>query len=360
VRSDDHPADSEGSEAMKACVYRRYGGPEVLEVIDRPMPAPGRGEVLVQVAVSGVNPTDWKTRRGTTAPRELPFPEVVPNQDGAGVIVEVGEGCDRARRGERVWIWESGWQRADGTAQEYVALPGDHAVLLPDDATFDLGASIGVPALTAHRCLTIGAGSPGRLGRDALAGRTVLVAGGAGAVGHATIELARWAGASVVTTVSSEEKARLAEAAGAHAVVNYRTENVVAKVRDFAPQGVDLVVEVDSVTNAEIDRHVLTTNGTIAIYASDGRDLSIPVRPAMTLNARYEFVLLYMIPGGAKAAAIGGVSSAVFDGALRVGEDVGLPLHRFPLADIRAAHAAVEEGVTGKVLVDVSEPAARD
>lgn len=356
MRFGDRPTVSQGSEAMKACVYRQYGGPEVLEVIDRPTPAPARGEVLVQVAVSGVNPTDWKTRRGTTAPPEFPFPEVVPNQDGAGVIVEVGEGCDRARRGGRVWIWESGWQRADGTAQEYVALPENHAVLLPDDATFDLGASIGVPALTAHRCLTIGTGSTGRLGRDALSGRTVLVAGGAGAVGHATIELARWSGASVVTTVSSDEKARLAEAAGAQAVINYRTENVVAKVRDFAPQGVDLVVEVDAVTNAEIDRDILASNGTIAIYASDGRDLPIPVRPAMTLNARYAFTLLYTVPVAAKVAAIEDVSSALLDGALRVGEAAGLPLHRFPLADIRAAHVAVESGVTGKVLVDVSDP----
>jgi NADPH2:quinone reductase len=340
-------------------VYRRYGGPEVLEVVDRPRPVPGPGEVLVQVVVSGVNPTDWKTRRGSTAPRELPYPEMVPQQDGAGVVVEVGEGCDPIRLGERVWLWECAWQRADGAAQEFVALAGDHAVHLPDSASFDLGASVGIPALTAHRCLTVGVGSTGRLRRGAMSGARVLVAGGAGAVGHAAIELARWSGAFVIATVSSTKKGALAEAAGADVVVNYRTEDVVSKVRDFAPQGVDLTVEVDSVTNAEIDGGVLAPNGTVAVYASDGRDLVMPVRRAMTLNARYQFILVYTVPGAAKSAAVGDVAAAISDRALRVGEGAGLPLHRFPLEAIREAHAAAENGVTGKVLVDISAPEAR-
>jgi NADPH2:quinone reductase len=343
---------------MRACVYRRYGGPEVLEVVDRPMPVPGPGEVLVQVIVSGVNPTDWKTRRGSTVPRELPFPEMVPQQDGAGVVVDVGDGCDPARSGERVWLWECAWHRADGAAQEFVALAGSHAVNLPDSASFDLGASVGIPALTAHRCLTVGVGSTGRLGPGALSGARVLVAGGAGAVGHAAVELARWSGALVIATVSSTEKEALAEAAGAHAVVNYRTEDVVSKVRDFAPQGVNLIVEVDSVTNAEIDRGILAPNGTVAVYASDGPDLLMPVRGAMTLNARYQFILVYTVPGAAKSAAVEDVAAAISDGALRVGDAAGLPLHRFPLEAIREAHAAVENGVTGKVLVDISEPVA--
>lgn len=347
-----------GGGVMRACVYRRYGGPEVLEVVDRPRPVPGPGEVLVQVVVSGVNPTDWKMRRGSTAPRELPYPEMVPQQDGAGVVVEVGEGCDPARLGERVWLWECAWHRADGAAQEFVALAGSHAVNLPDSASFDLGAAVGIPALTAHRCLTVGVGSPGRLGPGALSGARVLVAGGAGAVGHAAIELARWSGAFVIATVSSMEKKALAEAAGAHAVVNYRTKDAVSKVRDLAPQGVDLIVEVDSVTNAEIDRGVLAPNGTVAVYASDAPDLLTPVRGAMTLNARYQFILVYTVPGAAKSAAVEDVAAAISDGALRVGEGAGLPLHRFPLEAIREAHAAVENGVTGKVLVDISEPVA--
>ncbi|HXZ83261.1 MAG TPA: NADPH:quinone reductase [Acidimicrobiales bacterium] len=340
---------------MRACVYRKYGGPEVLEIVERPRPVPGPGEVLVQVAVSGVNPTDWKTRRGATAPVVFPYPEVVPQQDGAGVIAEVGEGCDAARKGERVWIWESAWQRAEGTAQEYVALAQDHAVHLPDTASFDLGASLGIPTLTAHRCLTVGANSGARLGRGSLSGRTVLVAGGAGAVGHAAIELARWSGASILTTVSSPEKAVLAADAGAHTVINYRTEDVVAKVREVAPQGVDLIVEVNPVANAEIDREVLAPDGTVAVYAAGTRDLSIPVRPAMTINACYQFVLIYTVPRIAKTTAVEDVSAALDEGALRVGKDAGLPLHRFPLEAIRDAQAAVESGVTGKVLVEIAE-----
>ncbi len=341
---------------MRACVYRQYGGPEVLEVIDRPRPVPGPGEVLVQVAVSGVNPTDWKTRRGAPVPSVFPYPEVVPQQDGSGVIVGIGQGCDPARMGERVWLWECGWQRADGTAQEFVALPQNHAVFLPVGASFDLGASVGIPALTAHRCLTVGVDSNGRLGNGMLAGCTVLVAGGAGAVGHAAIELALWSGALVVTTVSSQEKAVLAAATGAHAVINYRKEEVIGTVRDFAPQGVDLVVEVNPPANAEIDRAVLAPNGTVAVYASDTWDLSIPVRSAMTRNARYQFIFVYTVPVAAKSAAVEDVSTAIAAGALRVGEAAGLPLHRFSLEATREAHEAVEHGVTGKVLIEVSEP----
>jgi NADPH2:quinone reductase len=302
-----------------------------------------------------VNPTDWKMRRGATAPVVFPYPEVVPHQDGAGVITDVGEGCDVSRLGERVWLWEAAWQRAAGTAQEYVALAQDHAVFLPDKASFDLGASIGIPALTAHRCLTVGVGSTGRLGHDALSGRAVLVAGGAGAVGHAAIELASWSGAFVVTTVSSEDKAALARAAGADVVINYRTEDAVAKVRDVVPQGVDLVVEVNAPANEEIDRDVLASNGTVAAYATGPRDLSIPVRPAMMLNARYQFIFIYTIPAAAKSAAVEDVAAAIDEGTLRVGEETGLPLHRFPLEAIREAHTAVENGAIGKVLVEVSQ-----
>ncbi|SFJ39260.1 NADPH:quinone reductase [Amycolatopsis sacchari] len=340
---------------MKAISYRETGDPEVLRLTERPVPEPGPGEVRVQVKVSGVNPTDWKNRRGSRPGESLPFPEVVPNQDGAGIVDAVGPDVTGLEAGQRVWLWEAAWQRADGTAQEYVVLPARQAVPLPDSASFDLGASLGIPALTAHRALTVGESGPDRLSPGALTGRSVLVAGGAGAVGHAAIELARWAGARVITTVSSPEKARLASAAGAHHVVNYRTENAAEAIRELVPDGVDLVVEVAPGPNAALNQAVLAPNGTIAVYANNGgEELTLTIRPHMVTNARYQFVLVYTVPSQAKDHAVADVSAAVADGALRVGEDAGLPLHRFPLASTADAHAAVEKAVVGKVLIDVA------
>lgn len=339
---------------MRSVVYTKTGGPEVLELVERPEPEPGPGEVLVRVAVSGVNPTDWKNRRGKSPGESLPFPQVVPNQDGAGTVVAVGEGVDEARVGQRVWVWESQWERADGTAQELIAIPGRQAVRLPDEASFDLGASLGIPALTAHRCLTVGTDGTDTIGPGSLDGHTVLVAGGAGAVGHAAVELAKWAGATVVATVSSPEKAELATAAGADHVVNYRTGDPAGEIRKVASDGVDLIVEVAPVANAELDRDVLAADGTVAVYASGEGDLSIAVRWAMKINARYQFVLVYTVPERAKLQAVHDVEAAVAAGALRVGEEAGLPLHRFPLEQTAEAHIAVEEGAVGKVLIDVS------
>jgi NADPH:quinone reductase len=338
---------------MRAIVYTENGGPEVLRLVDRPVPEPGPGEVRVRVHVSGVNPTDWKSRRGSRgAP---PEGELVPNQDGAGVIDAVGPGHHPGRVGERVWLWEAAWQRADGTAQEFLVLPARQAVPLPDDASFDLGASLGIPALTAHRCLTVAEGGPSRLSPGALSGRTVLVAGGAGAVGNAAIQLARWAGATVVTTVSSPEKAALARAAGAPHIVNYRTEDAAAAIRKAAPDGVDLVVEVAPAANAAVNHAVLAIGGTVAVYATEGNgELTVPVFPLMARNLRYQFVLVYTVSPDAKAAAVEDVSAAVAAGALRVGEDAGLPLHRYPLERTAEAHAAVEAGAVGKVLIDVA------
>jgi NADPH2:quinone reductase len=338
---------------MRAVVYREAGGPEVLRLVERETPEPGEGEVRVRINVSGVNPTDWKSRQGGRGP--LAFPELVPNQDGAGVIDAVGPGVDASRVGQRVWLWEAAWQRADGTAQESVVLPSRQAVALPDDASFDLGASLGIPALTAHRCLTTMDGSDGRLAPGSLTGVTVLVAGGAGAVGNAAIQLARWAGATVLTTVSSEEKAALARAAGAHTVVNYRTADAAESIRQGAPDGVNLVAEVAPNANAALNHTVLGPAGTIAVYATETEpELALPVWPLMARNIRYQFVLVYTVPAAAKDQAVADVSAAVAAGALRVGEEYGLPLHRFPLTETGAAHAAGERGVVGKVLIDLS------
>ena len=339
---------------MRAVVYSQAGGPEVFRVVERPVPEPGPGEVRVAVQVSGVNPTDWKARRGSGGDGQLPFSEVVPNQDGAGTIDAVGAGLHPARVGERVWLWEAAWQRADGTAQEYVVLPERQAVRLPDAVSFDVGASLGIPALTAHRCLTVAELGPPRLAPSVLAGQTVLVAGGAGAVGHAAIQLARWGGARVITTVSSDEKAKLAHAAGADHVVNYRSSEAADQIRGLAADGVDLLVEVAPAANAALDAAVLAANGTVAVYATDGgNDLDLGVRDLMSRNIRYQFVLVYTVPRAAKDQALADVSAAVADGALPVGAQAGLPLHRFALEQAAEAHASVEGGAVGKVLIDV-------
>jgi NADPH:quinone reductase len=338
---------------MRAIVYTETGAPDVLKISERPEPTPSTGEVLVRVAVSGVNPTDWKARRGGGPGQRLDFLEVVPNQDGAGTVVAVGADVDPARVGQRVWLWEAAWDRADGTAQELVTLPESQAVALPDAASFDLGASLGIPALTAHRCLTVGAEGPATLGPETLDGRNVLVAGGAGAVGHAAIELAVWSGATVIATVSSSEKGELAAAAGAHHIVNYRTEDATRAVRRAAPEGIDVIVEVAAAANAALDASVIGPNATVAIYASDADEMAIQPGPAMRANTRYQFILVYTVSPQVKRQAARAVQAAVAAGALRVGAEAGLPLHRFPLERAADAHSAVESGAVGKVLIDV-------
>jgi NADPH:quinone reductase len=314
---------------MRAAVYADSGEIRVEEVAT---PEPGPGEVRVKLAVSGVNPTDWKARGS-----EVPFPFQVPDQDGAGVIDKVGEGVDEGRVGERVWVYFAAWQRQWGTAAEYTVLPAEQAVAL-GDAPFELGASLGIPALTAHRCL---------FADGAVSGATVLVAGGAGAVGHAAIELARWGGATVIATVSNDEKAQLSRAAGAHHVVNYREDDAQERIRALAPDGVDRVVEVAPTANLALDLAVGARH--IASYAGTPDDvLEAPVRQLMGANVVLRFVLVYTMPRFALQRAVADVAEAVREGALTT-----LPLHRFPLDRAAEAHDAVRDGAVGKVLIDI-------
>jgi NADPH:quinone reductase len=343
----------EGGTVMKAMVYRRSGGPEVITAEESEIPVPGPGEVLVRTAVSGVNPTDWKSRRGYGSDPAAGWQ--IPNHDGAGRVVGLGEGVDPARLNERVWLYETAYQRPWGTAAEYTLVPEANALPLAASASYELGASLGVPFLTAHLCLTVGERTPDRLAPGALSGRTVLVQGGAGAVGNAAIQLARWAGATVISTVSSAEKAKLAEVAGSTHVLDYRQQDVAAEVRKLAPDGVDVVVEVAAPVNAATDAAVLGLHGVVAIYAGTAdEEVVVPLRSMMTINARWQFLLLYSAPAAAKAAAIESVQAALADGVLRVGDDAGLPLHRFDLDDTAAAHAAVADGAIGKVLITVA------
>ncbi len=321
---------------MKAALYDRNGAAhEVLRIEDVERPEPGPGEVRVRLRVSGVNPTDVKSRGGATARPIDGFQ--IPQHDGAGVIDAVGAGVDGTRVGQRVWVLLAATRRW-GTAAQWTVLPADQAVPLPGGVSFDLGAMLGVPAITAHRCLF--ADGP-------LAGKSVLVAGGAGAVGHYAIELARHAGARVLATVSSPEKAELATRAGAHRVVNYRDVDAVDQVRGFADR-FDRVVEVDLEANLALDLAVAGPDTTVVTYASTGREPVLPVRSCMAANVALRFVLLYGVPRPAVLRAAADLTDALAVDAL-----TELPVHRFALDDIVAAHEAAEKGVVGKVLVDI-------
>lgn len=322
---------------MKAAVYEQTGAAsEVLRITEVETPLPGPGEVRVRLHLSGVNPTDWKSRSGAT-PRQISSFQV-PNQDGSGVIDAVGEGVDDLRVGERVWVMLAAAGRRWGTAAEWTVVQSQHAVRLPDGSSFELGASLGVPAVTAHRCLFCD---------GPVSGKTVLVAGGTGAVGHFAIELAKWGGASVVATVSSDEKAELARKAGADFVVNYTRPDVVDRVRQVVPH-VDRIVEVALGPNMDIDLAVSRPGTAIVVYAADGPDPLLPIRRFMTANVTLEFVLLYGVGEQAVQRAAADITRAIEDGAL-----TELPVHRFALDEIAAAHDAVEKKAVGKVLIEV-------
>lgn len=321
---------------MKAAVYDHYGpASEVLRVVEVERPEPGPGEVRVKVHVSAVNPTDYKSRGGAT-PRPIEGFQI-PHQDGAGVIDAVGPGVDQGRVGQRVWVWLAAAGRRWGTAAEWTVLPERQAVPLPDGVSFELGASLGVPAVTAHRALF--ADGP-------VAGQTVLVAGGAGAVGHFAIELAVWGGvAQVIATASGPAKAELAAKAGASHVVIYSEPDAASQILSAAGH-VDRVIEVALGANLQLDLAVSRPDTVIATYAAESRDPALPVRACMTANVVLRFMLLYAVPGPAIDQAVKDITAALSAGAL-----TEMPEHRFPLDDIAAAHQAAEDGVVGKVLV---------
>ncbi|MFI1359831.1 NADPH:quinone reductase [Streptomyces sp. NPDC020898] len=339
---------------IRAAGYAATGGHDVLRIVDLPLRDPGAGEVRVRVHYSGVNPTDWKTRIGGI---HMPIPDgqvQVPHLDGSGIVDAVGPGAEHLVPGDRVWLWLVAFKRLEGTAQEYATVPARLVRPLPDTASLELGAGLGVPFITAHHALTLRAGGPTQLAPGALEGVTVLVAGGAGAVGNAAIQLATWAGATVITTVSSAAKARLAKAAGAPMVVNYRTQDAAAEIRRLAPGGVDIVVEVSPSTNVGLDLAVLAPHGLIVVYANNGGDdVTMPVRSQMNQSVTWHFVLLYKMTDAVLDNAVAAIDRALAAGVIGVGEARGLPVHHYPLERIADAHRAVESGIVGKVLLDL-------
>jgi NADPH2:quinone reductase len=326
---------------MKAGWYEQNGpAKEVLKIGERPDPEPGPGEVRVRIACSGVNPSDVKRRAGWNN-QKIAFPWQVPNNDGAGVIDKVGAGVDTKRVGERVWLHSTGYKRPLGTAAGLTVTPAHRAFQLPEGVSFEVGAGLGVPAMTAHRAV---------LGPGPVRGKTVLVTGGAGAVGFYAIQLAKWGGARVLATVSGAEKAAEAKRAGADHVVNYRTENVGERVMALTERaGVDHVVDVDFGANLETTLAVLKPNGSIATYASMSKtEPAIPFYPLMFKNVRLLWVFVYEMPQEAMSEAGRDVNAWLASGVA-----VHPRHHPFPLDRLADAHIAVEEGAIGKVIVSV-------
>jgi NADPH2:quinone reductase len=331
---------------MRAARYVRTGpAHEVLEIVDLPTPHPGAGEVRVKLSWSGVNPSDVKSRAGART-KTLPFPSIVPHSDGSGVIDEVGAGVPPVRIGERVWIWNGAWGRPFGTAAEYIALPADQAVPLPDAVELAAGVCLGIPALTAHHAVSVDGG---------VAGKNVLVAGGAGAVGHYAIQIARRLGArQILSTVSGPQKAALAKAAGADTALNYKTDNVEAKVREAtAGQGVDRIIEVDFGTNMQLDLKLLTPDGDIVVYGSNAPEIAVPFVPMILKNVRLRFFIVYNLNRDDRRNEIASLTSMLANNSL-----IDNIATRLPLEKIADAHELVEHGHSvGNVVLEIQPTA---
>ncbi|MEO0918455.1 MAG: NADPH:quinone reductase [Pseudomonadota bacterium] len=316
---------------MRAVWYERFGpAHEVLTLGAMDVPVPGPGEVLVRVRSSAVNPSDVKLRAGARPGAAIAFPRVVPHSDGAGVIEAVGAGVDPARIGMRVWLWNAGWQRAFGTAAEYVALPSAQACDLPEGTGFDEAACLGIPAMTAWYAL-FGDGAD-------LTGQTVLVTGGAGTVGRYACQMAALAGARVITTVSSDEKARHSLA---DTWVNYRQTDVVEAVRDLTDgRGVDRIVEVDFGANQAAALELIRPGGVIASYASAGAMAPVlSFYPFMFKNVTLRMLIAYLIPPDRRAQGAKALFDWLSNGKLRHAVVPG-----GDLADVATAHELVASG----------------
>jgi NADPH:quinone reductase len=322
---------------MRAAYYEKNGpARDVLQLGDVETPLPGPGEVRVKLATSGVNPSDVKSRAGTT--RKIAFARVIPHSDGAGVIDSVGDGVPKVRLGERVWTWNAQWKRAFGTCAEHVVLPAAMAVRLPDDVAFEDGACLGIPAMTACHAVAVA---------EAWAGSTLLIAGGAGGVGHYAVQFAKARGAVVIATVSSEEKAKLALDAGADHVIDYKREDVGARVMELTDQaGVDAVIELDLAANARLLPAVLRPRGTVVVYGTRA-EAQIPAQWLLVNAVALKFIFVYELSPEEREAAVGTITRMLAE--KRLVNNVALT---FPLDDIVAAHEAVEQGkAAGNVVV---------
>ena len=326
---------------MKAVWYERTGpAPEVLTCGEMPTPVAGPGEVRVRLKASGINPADVGRRGGSY--RAMEYPRVIPNSDGAGIIEQVGDDVIHLRVGQRVWLFNGQRNgRAFGTAAEYIALSEHLVTPLPDDLSFAAGATLGIPGMTAWCCLFCD---------GPIAGQTVLVTGGAGAVGHYAVQFAKWGGARVIATVSSAAKAEQARLAGADLVINYKTDDVVARVMAFTGQrGVNRVVDVDFGGNIETTLKAMAMNSTIAVYATNGnRAPTVPMRDLMEKCIAVRALVLFALPPPLLATAQADITKW-----LTAGKRIHNVAAQFPLSETAQAHLAVEKGdKLGTVIVD--------
>jgi len=323
---------------MRAVYYEKNGAAdEVLHVGEVDTPQPGPGEVRVRLKTSGVNPSDVKTRAGTA--RKIAFPRVIPHSDGAGEIDAVGAGVPKSRIGERVWTWNGQWKRPFGTAAECIVLPEVQAVKLPDAVSFEAGACLGIPALTAWHAIDI-AGTK--------SGMTMLIAGGAGAVAHYATQFAKARGAFVLTTVSSPEKAKLALEAGADVAIDRKTEDVGARVMALTKTGVDAVIELDLTANAALLPQTLRPRGTLVVYGT-GPQVQFPGSFCLVNNVTVKFLLVYELTADERTRAVDAITRMLQTNRLK--HNVA---QTYPLAEIVAAHQAVESGkVAGNVVMTV-------
>ena len=327
---------------MKAAFYERLGAArDVLRVAALPDPQPAAGEVRVRVQWSGVNPSDVKSRMGLRNPN-IPFPRVIPHSDGSGVIDAVGDGVAKQRVGERVWIWNGAWGRPNGTASELVCLPQAQAVPLPESASGEAGACLGIPALTALHAVLMDGG---------VAGKTVFVAGGAGAVGHYAVQMASQLGAArVITSVSTDAKATLAREAGADDVVRYKSEPLAQRVLELTQgRGVDRIIELDMAVNGAADLEMLAPNGECVVYGSSGTPLQLPFFPLIAKNVQLKCFIVYNLRPEDRERANATLTRMLSRGTLQ--HNIAA---RLPLDDIASAHELVESGkAVGNVVVQV-------
>ncbi len=322
---------------MRAAYYESNGSArEVLRVGEIATPQAGPGEVRVKLATSGVNPSDVKARQGS---RKIAWPQLIPQSDGAGVIDQAGDGVPQSRIGERVWVWNGQWKRPFGTAAEYIALPAAMAVKLPDNVSFEAGACLGIPAMTAVHAVALA-----KAGRDT----TLLVSGGAGSVSQYVIQFAKAQGATIITTISSPEKAAIAREAGADHTIDYKRENVGERVMEITgKRGVDAVLEMDLAANAKLIPAVLRPKGSVIVYGTGAPEITLPAAFCLVNSITVQFFLVYELDQSERQHTIDVITRALEAGKLI--NRVAKPGHK--LADIVAAHEAVERGTIGNVIV---------